>query len=179
MKSLLLVFAASVVYLAVITEIFQAWPVRRRAAVMACLFLLTLPFFVAVHMLTPPDLGFLPPGMTESSRWVDLGFGLFVYAAAFFGGILQLYNLSDRGFSLRILIEIDESPTGVMTPEEITRGYSRGRGLDWVFQKRIDGLVAQGWILVQEGIVQSTDAGRRMGAVFRWVKTFLRIDSGA
>src|SRR5262245_18050261 len=66
-------------------------------------FAVLLVLLVAAHSLLPDDLGFLPAWMVSPLWWVDLGFCVFLFAAGFFGGVMQLYNLADRGFSLRIL----------------------------------------------------------------------------
>jgi len=179
MKSLLVVLIMSLVYLVVITVLFRTLEIHRRAALMVQVFLSTLPFFIVIHTLTPPDLGFLPSTLTELTWWIDLSFGLLVYFAAFFGGILQLYNLAERGFSLRILIDIDEAADKALTLAEILQGYSRGRGIEWMYQKRIEGLVEHALVQVKQGAVQLRDKGSRTAALFSWLRTFLQLDADA
>jgi len=178
MKGVLLACAASLSCLTLITVIFRMAEIQRRAMLMVLVFLATLPFFVVAHVLMPPDLGLLPSRWVEPSALIDLGFGLVVYSAAFFGGILQLYNLADRGFSLRILIDIDESRAGALTAGDLLRTYGGGRGVGWMYQKRIEGLKETGLLRVSGSTVENSDAGRRLAAVFRALQTFLRLDSG-
>ena len=178
MKGVLLAGAASLACLLLITVVLRMAEIQRRARLMVLVFLATLPFFAVAHVLTPPDLGLLPPAWVEASAWIDLGFGLMVYGAAFFGGILQLYNLADRGFSLRILIDIDESRAGALTASEILTAYGGGRGIGWMYQKRIEGLKETGLIRVSGSTVETSDVGRRLAAVFRALQAFLRVDSG-
>jgi len=55
-------------------------------------------------------------------------------------GYMQLFSLTCRGFSLRILVDFVEK--GAMDMPRIIDGYGDGRGLDWMFEKRIASLEA-------------------------------------
>jgi len=166
MKGILLACIGTLVYLGVATLLLRRTAIQRRAAAMLYLFLATLPVFLAIHLLTPPDLALLPVSLTEPVVWIDLVVGLHLYAAGFFGGSLQLYNLAERGFSLRILIDVYESPTGVMTQEGLFRTYSRGRGILWMYQKRLEGLREQGLIEPEVDTLRTTLWGRRVAVLF-------------
>jgi hypothetical protein len=172
MKALLLGGLGTLAYLAAATLLLRRVS-GRRAAALVRLFLATVPGFAAVCLLTPPDLGFLPQSVTEPVPWIDLGLGLFLYAAGFFGGSLQLYNLAERGFSLRILIDVFESASGGMTEEALYRGYSGGRGIPWMYQKRLDDLREQGLMEGEGGWVSATPRGRRAAAIFRRLRAFV------
>jgi hypothetical protein len=179
MKSLILASLMTLGEFALVTWIFRSGRVRRRAATMSRLFLASLPLFIAVHLATPRDLGILPVSLSEPSRAADLAFGLLVYGAAFFGGILQIYNLADRGFSLRILIDLDEVSGGPLSAEEIAERYSEGRGLEWMFTKRLEDLVEQGLVTIEGGVVRNSARGARTAALFDRLRTFLRSDGEA
>src|SRR5947207_4205541 len=141
-KAVLLAAAMCVMYIVAVTAGFYlARPEALRARFMVILFLWTVPLGLAIHLMTPGDLGFLPAAWCEPNHFVDRMFFLFMYAAAFFGFILQLYNLADRGFSLRIVIDIDESPAGCMTIDQVMDSYSAGQGITWMYQKRLDDLI--------------------------------------
>ena len=174
MKSLLLAGAASATSVLAITVIFQFLRVERRAVTMVTLFVITLPAFVLAHVLTPRDLGFLPGWLTEPSRAADLVFGLLLYTAGLLGGVLQLYNLADRGFSLRILIDLDE--LGPMSASAVAKAYSAGQGITWMYRKRLDGLFRQGLVHFDEGVVRLSDAGGRTARVFDGLQRFVRLD---
>src|SRR6187549_3904342 len=81
----------------------------RRARLLTVLFLGALALLVLVHLATPENLGFLPSAWVAPYALVDLGFCVFLFTVGFLGGLLQLYNLTDRGLSLRMLIDILES----------------------------------------------------------------------
>src|SRR5689334_10794468 len=123
MKGLLLAGAMSLGYFISLTIVFRLSKPLARAATMVQLHLMSIPVFAVVHIMSPADLGLLPPQLVERQSLLDLAVGLFVYSSIFFGGILQLYNLADRGFSLRILIDILESTDGALTVAEIRQSY--------------------------------------------------------
>jgi hypothetical protein len=166
----------SVAYLILLTAGFRFF-VRQglRARFMLRLFLITLPAGVAIHYLTPDDLGFLPLRWCKTGHGLDLWFFLFLYSACFFGGLLQLYNLADRGFSLRIVIDIDESPSGEMTVDEVVNEYSSGRGIVWMYRKRLDDLLRLELIALDGDIVSPTPAGSRVASRFFRMRRFLNI----
>ena len=77
-----------VAYAIVITLVFRTVEVRERALVMTTIFLPKVPLFIAGHLLTPLDLGFLSASWTAEESLADLAFALLVYSAGCFGGIL-------------------------------------------------------------------------------------------
>lgn len=176
MKGLLLAAALSIGNVVLITAAFQLWTIRHKAAVMTGLHLLTMPCLIATHLLTPADLGFLPSTLARGPAVVDLGFGLLLYSSGYFGGLLQLYNLADRGLSLRMLIDIEESPSGRATAATLCRDYSGGRGLRWMYDKRLADLVAGRFVEITDGAVRNTRRGTRVAGSFGWARTFLRMD---
>jgi hypothetical protein len=98
-----------------------------------------------------PDLGFLPSEMVMPIAWVDIAFAVFLYGVGFFGGLLQLYNLADRGFSLRIPIDILEAPSQGMRLDDVLQGYSWGRGIGWMYAKRLEDMQTAGLAEVEGG----------------------------
>jgi hypothetical protein len=169
-----MVAAMSLIYLAVVTAVFRAIPLNRRAAMMVRLWAASLFGFVGLYLSTPSDLWILPSSLGAVPTLSGLLFGVLVYTAAFFGGTLQLYNLAERGFSLRILIDIDETPGGAMTPTDILHNYSRCRGLSWMYQKRLDGLLEQGMIALDDGRIRNTARGQRTAIVAERLRSFMR-----
>lgn len=158
-----------------ITARFRRESVEYRAKAMTGAFLVILPFLIAAIFLSPANLGFLPEGLASHFLWADLAFSLFLYTVGFFGGVLQLYNLADRGFSLRILIDVMESPGGRMSVDEVMRGYGAGRGIEWMYDKRIDGMTKTGLVIVDGDRMVLTTKGLRASGVFSWLQSFLRV----
>jgi hypothetical protein len=176
-KGLLLALACSVATALGVTVLFAGCDVARRAAAMCGVFLLSVPLYVAAYVLTPPDLGVLPARLVEAQAWLDGAFGLAVHAALFAGGWLQLYNLAERGFSLRILIDIAEAPPRALTGEQVAARYGSGRGSAWMREKRIDGLVESGLARWDDGWLRPTDRGWRAARMFGRLRGALRLDA--
>jgi predicted transcriptional regulator len=175
MKAILFASVMTLLYAAVVTVIFRVRPVTRRAAVMFWLFWLSSPLFLVGYILAPANFWVLPEVMVEPLSWIDLGFSYFVYGALVFGGILQLYNLADRGFSLRILIDILESPTKSMSVDDIMRGYGAGAGVSWMFDKRIEGIADNGLAVQRGGQLVITQKGKSVARVFGALRQFLNL----
>src|SRR6266540_6418764 len=149
MKAILLAALAELLLFACVSAFLRSGITGRRAGSMLIAFLLVLPVLLAVHLLTPPDLGFLAAQLVMPIAWIDIAFAVFLYSVGFFGGILQLYNLADRGFSLRILIDILEAPSKTMRLDDVMRGYSAGRGIAWMYTKRLDDMQSAGLVKVE------------------------------
>jgi hypothetical protein len=174
-KGLLLALGASVLLALVVTIVFRACAVRRRAALLLWLFLGSLPVFVLVYAWSPGDLGVLPPALVEPWPGLELAYGLVVYAALFFGGLLQVYNLADRGFSLRILIDIADSPGGALPALDLPAAYGGGRGFDAALDKRIDGLFEQRLVTLAADRLELTPRGARAVRAYEPLQVFLRL----
>ncbi len=177
MKSILLATGATVVVAGTVTLPLRASGRTSGAAGVTKEFLGFLPILVAAWAITPDDLGFLPPGLLAAPRWFDLAACLFFYTAAFGGGLLQLYNLADRGLSLRILADLAAARGRSMTLDEIAACYGEGRGLPWMYGKRLDGLLQHRFIVVEGGDVGLTARGRFCGRWLAGLRRFLRLPS--
>jgi hypothetical protein len=179
MKGALIATGATLGYLLLITAVLRVASNTRRARLMTRVFLLTIPLAVVIHTLTPANLGVLPDMLVEPNQALDLAFGIFLYCAAFFGGVLQLYNLAERGFSLRILIDIDEYPTRCMDLARVLHLYSAGRGIDWMYAKRIDDMVGSRLISIDETLARNTRSGDRLATAARRLRHLMSLDRPA
>ena len=174
MKAIILATLAILAITLAITALFRLRPVRSRAWAMLVVWLLSLPFFLAAFIVTPADLGGLPAGLLIRPAGLDVAAGLLFYGAAFFGGVLQLYNLADRGFSLRILMDVCAAPQGI-TADEAYSGYSAGKGMGWMYGKRIEGMAATGLTEADGSDIVLTAKGRRTARTFSALRRFLRL----
>jgi hypothetical protein len=179
MKAILLALLAGLLVLGISTMVFRLAGATRSAKTMLLAFLAMVPVLAGLVLLTPPDLGFLPATLVNPLTAVDLGFALFLYTAGFFGGLLQLYNLADRGFSLRILIDALELQFGCTSLDQVMTGYSAGKGIAWMYEKRIDGMTATGLIRLEAGNMELTEKGWRVARLFGWLRDFTRQPSMA
>ncbi len=176
MKAIILASAMTVVLLVAATFCFRWYPTIYRARQMLIVYLTCLPALVVVWFATPDNLGFLNRSLLVEPAWLDLATATFFFSAGFFGGTLQLYNLCDRGFSLRILIDILESPTERADVDYLMAHYSGGRGITWMYHKRIDDLVAGVFVRRIDGSFELAAKGRMFADLFLQVRWFLRIE---
>jgi hypothetical protein len=175
MKAILLAVLAGLLLFACASSGLRSGITQRRARLMLVAFLSVLPVLLAVHLLTPPNLGFLSAELVMPIAWVDIAFAMFLYGVGFFGGILQLYNLADRGFSLRILIDILETPSQAMRLDDVMQGYSAGRGIAWMYTKRLEDLQNAGLAKVEGESLVLTPKGQRVAKLFTWLQEFARV----
>jgi hypothetical protein len=178
MKEIIIATLSGTLLCALATIIFQARQIERRARALLQVYLICLCVLVTIYLVTPDDLCVLPRDMVVPSRAAGLLFCGFLYSAGFFGGVLQIYNLADRGLSLRMLIDISLSHAGKMTPLEMTRAYAAGKGLDWMYDKRLDGMVATGLARRVGDSIQITPKGAGLARLFSHLKTYAGASNG-
>ena len=111
MKAVTLACFATTLSFVLSIALFRLCRIERRAAALLGVFVLSLLTMIACHFATPSDLWILPTNLLTHPNWLDLASSIFFFFAAFFGGVLQLYNIADRGFSVRILIDLAEQPS--------------------------------------------------------------------
>jgi hypothetical protein len=68
--------------------------------------LVSVLLLLAVYLLTSASLWLLPVPVQDDPAWFGPIICLGLWLAGFFGGILQLYNLTERGMALRMLIDV-------------------------------------------------------------------------
>jgi hypothetical protein len=175
MKAILLALAAGTLLFGLGT-----WRLRvagaRGAATLLTVFFAVLPVLVLVHVFTPADLWLFPVDLQIQPAAASLAFALFLYAAGFFGGILQLYNLAERGLSLRMLIDILRAPDGRMTADDMVARYSAGRGIGWMYAKRVQGMVSAGLVVADGRRLTLTARGAHVAYLFGLLQRFARAE---
>lgn len=173
LKGLVLAFAGFTVFLLLHVLLFRLRVPARRFMVMVRLVFALGVLLAILHCLTPPDLGFLPPVYTSAGWAIDLLNGLLVYGFLFIG-YCMFYFLVDRGFSGRMMIEIESSPQRRLRPAEIAARYS----LAMVLRRRLNEMLEIGRITEENGRYQNTAKGRAAAAMFAYVKRFLQLGEG-
>ena len=77
------------------------------------------------------------------------------------------FFLTERGLSLRVMIEIHRSPEGKMTLEEIQRVYT----YDYILEKRLGQMFKMGYAVQEEGgYIRTTEKAARLIAANRLVR---------
>ena len=148
MRGFILATLLSILYALIVFYLFRRRNPKQPAALMVKVYFLSLLPLVFLLIFTPPNLGFLPNLLVENNLWLDSAFAIFTYSASIFGGWLQLYNLADRGMSLRVLIDAYEDD-GLVTPSKITAYYGAGKGIQWMYEKRVLDIQRLGLISTQ------------------------------
>lgn len=173
LKGLILAFWGFAVFLLIHVLLFRLRvPTRRFMAMVRLVFGLGV-VLVILHRLTPPDLGFLPPVHASAGWAIDLLNSLLVYGFLFIG-YCMFYFLVDRGFSGRMMIEIESSLQRRLQPAEIAARYS----LEMVLQRRLNEMIEIGRITEVNGRYQNTAKGRSAAEMFSFVKRFLQLGEG-
>ena len=175
LKGLVLAACGFVLFLAVHVLVFRLHvPERRFFTMVRIAFVIGL-VFIGVHRTTPSDLGFglLPQEYTGAGWAIDLMNGLLVYGFLFIG-YCMFYFLVDRGFSGRIMIEIESSPGKQLRPSDIADRYS----MEAVLRRRLNQMLKIGRIVEKDGRYCNTAKGQSAAALFAFVKRFLQLGDG-
>jgi hypothetical protein len=176
MKAIALASAMTVVMMLVQTVQLRFRRPAHRALLMTGTFIWAWIALPLLWWATPDDLGVLPAWLQTEPRWLDLLAMQFYFAAAFFGGALQLYNLADRGLSLRVLLDIVERPEGTWAADRVAAEYSCGRGLHWMYDKRMRDMLAHSLLSIDAGVASLTERGRRSARVFLTLRRLFRLE---
>jgi hypothetical protein len=176
MKAIIFATATTIVLLVVVTIAFRFHQTAQRARQMVLIYLGCVMLSALTWFITSADLGFLAPSLLIEPGWLDFCLMLFFFTAAFFGGALQLYNLADRGFSLRILIDVEQTNYHAIDAEWIVANYGGGKGLTWMYGKRIEGLHQTGFVERRAEMIELTSKGERAADVLLAVRRFLRLE---
>ena len=176
MKAFIFATAMTIVLLAVVTIALRFHQTAQRAKQMTLIYFGCVILLVLAWFTTSVDLGFLSPSLLIEPGWLDFSLMLFFFTAAFFGGALQLYNLADRGFSLRILIDVEQTNFHGIDADWIVANYGGGKGLTWMYGKRIEGLLETKLIDRKAEMLELTSKGERAADVLLAVRRFLRLE---
>jgi hypothetical protein len=176
-KAICLASVMTLVLMSAVTLVFRLAPHTHRAGQMTALYVACALVLVLIWLVTPDDLGILHRALLAEPRWLDAALALFFFSAAFFGGVLQLYNLADRGFSLRILIDALEDQNYDIDTDRLMTGYGGGKGLVWMYDKRMHGLLEGGLVRRAGTSIRLTANGAWIADLFIRIRQFLRLDA--
>ena len=176
MKGILLATATSIGIFAAMTFVFRAWTGCPRVLCSVFIYCAAALVLAILYVVFPVNLGFLPQTLIFGPSWLDFLVAEFSLAASFFGGWLQLYNLTSRGYSLRILIDMLHEENRSTTAKEMVTAYSEGRGLRWMYDIRYSGIVQAGMVTESGDKISLTRRGRRTARIFAMLRRLYRID---
>ena len=164
----------------------QSWAV-------ACV---TLPVLVATHVFlfrrrraeSPVYVHLLLAALVQGIAWLAAMLFLGLHSAAqcisaacmigfFCLSYGQAFSLTVRGFSLRVVVDIFER--GPLNEDQVITGYSGGRGLDWMYEKRLAALESLHLIRRQGPTLSlARPFGLWAGILGLWTKRLLKMGSG-
>lgn len=173
LKGLILSFLGFAIFLIAHVAIFRLMTLERRFRTMVRIMMVVGCALLIAHRITAPDLGFLPHEYTKAGWAIDLLNSLLVYGFLFIG-YSMFYFLVDRGFSGRIIIEIESSPERRLQASGIAARYS----LEMVLQRRLTEMLEIGRVILRDGRYCNTAKGRSAATMFAFVKRFLQLGEG-
>ena len=164
--SLALIALWAVVQIAVI---HATRPVRLFFAITA-LFGATIPVYVAVYLLTPPDLYVLSAAVAGTPATLGLANGLLVHVLLYCTWMEAFYYV-DRPVTLRILVEFVKAPGGYLTLSDMRRVY----GLEQMIVWRLESMRTNGYVVERDGRFTLTRKGRVFAIGISMVRRFLGV----
>ncbi len=176
MKGIILATICSACIFLAMTVAYRAWPGSDRVRTAFWIYVASLPIYGVAYALTPAGIcGLLIAGLSDPV-WLDALVGFFCLSASFFGGWLQLYNLTNRGYSLRMLVDLLAVPKQSSTPDEMVTAYADGRGLEWMYDIRLAGIFETQLATEQSGMISLTPKGARAARVAGLLRWLYRIE---
>ena len=115
-----------------------------------------MPFaYVALHLLTPPDLGILPEGALGAAEALSLLNGLALLILLFLTGVLFYYH-ADRSITVRLLIEMARAPQQRMTLDQMQAVC----GVEVLMHDRLHTMAMNGFLVERDGVYHLAPKGR-------------------
>ena len=175
MNSIIIASAFSLLYFIVMTLTLRIFPIKNKAKLLSFLYFLFI-FIMIIFYYLDLNIIFIQSNINITNSLLDLIFCAFIFSAAFFGGFLQLYNLADRGLSLRILIDIYESKSHSLSLDEVMTCYSSGKGIEWMYEKRIEGMLDAELVKSYDQNLCLTQKGKKVAMLFKWLRVKMFIE---
>jgi len=91
-------------------------------------------------------------------------------------GYMEAFSMICRGFSLHIMVDVYESKS--LDIEGIKMKYGAGKGIDWLFNKRIANMRELGLVDVGGGILKIRPLGALVGRAGLLMKNGLKMGAG-
>lgn len=92
-------------------------------------------------------------------------------------GYFEAFSMLCRGFSLHILIDVFENKS--LNLEKIGEHYGAGKGVEWLFDKRLGNLREMRLVKIEDGMLMlGRPWGAWVGALGLWFKKILKLGVG-
>lgn len=91
-----------------------------------------------------------------------------------FLGYCQFYFIVDRSISVRVMIELENSPAKKLSYDEIKKVYN----FDEILSRRLQHMLDSKYIVENSGYYINTKKGRFEAEVLKFLKEFLNLGKG-
>ena len=167
-KGILIALFCFILFLLIHALIFHNLKIKKRFHTIAMTFYSLFPVYALIFFLIPV----FPTG-SVSSTIISFLNGIVIYVFLFFG-YCQFYFIIDRSISVRVMIELENSPEKQLTVEQIKEAYS----LDYLLLRRLGHMVGTNYITENAGYYKNTRKGRYEARLFKFLKEFLQLGPG-
>ena len=90
---------------------------------------------------------------------------------------MEFFSMIARGFSMRIITDIYLHTR--LNPEQLIQEYANGKGIEWMFDKRIQGIIDLGLIKEESGQIKlSSKSSFIIAYISNIYKTILKLGKG-
>ncbi|MBI5827780.1 MAG: hypothetical protein HZB22_08670 [Deltaproteobacteria bacterium] len=184
-KAYLLGILCFMLFLCVHAAVFHTFELKERFRAIKTIFFSLIPVYAALYLILPSGYVIVETGVpaffpaaplrtiVAATRAMYFLSGFMLYLFLFLG-YCQFYFIVDRSISVRVMIEIENSPERSLSAEEIQRVYP----FKGILDRRLEHMVYGNYIKERDGRYLNTGKGRAQARVFGFLKDFLRLGKG-
>jgi len=170
LKGLVLCGLLVTAWLVVQAVVFHLVAPRKAFVSMLASFAPTVPLHLLLYVLTPDDLGFLPPGFVGLDWRLGLANGLALQVLLFLTAGL-FYSHADRSITVRLLIELARAPQQRLTLAQMQAVC----GVEVLMADRLDIMLANRFLSQRGDRFVLTPKGRIGGSIGLAARKILRM----
>ncbi len=167
-KGILLSVTLIVIWSAAYIIVVHARRPAGKLTVLTGLFAVTIPLYLLLHAVTPPDLGVLPAAYAATPSRLGLVNGLVIHLLLYCTWMQGFYYV-DRSVTLRLLVELVKAPGGRLALADVRAIY----GLAQMIDRRMKSLVESGYVEETDGRFVLTPKGRVLDTGVRLLRRVL------
>ncbi|HJR01683.1 MAG TPA: hypothetical protein VKA83_08635 [Methylomirabilota bacterium] len=170
LKGLVLCGLLMTTWLIVQAAVFHLMAPRKAFASMLASFAPTLPLYLVLYVVTPADLGFLPPAFVGADWRIGLVNGLVLQVLLFLTAGL-FYSHADRSITVRLLIELARAPQQRLTLAQMQAVC----GVEVLMADRLEIMLANRFLIAQGDRFVLTPKGWIGGSIGVAARKILRM----
>lgn len=173
-----------IVFLILHVIIFRKFELEERFKALVNIFYSLIPLYALLYILIPYDLVSVVPAEPVKPHlplWlIELLSGVFNFLAGLmfyvflFLGYCQFYFIVDRSISVRVMIELENSPEKKLSFDEIKKIYD----FNEILSRRLGHMADSKYIVQNSGYYTNTKKGRLEAKTFKFLKDFLNLGKG-